>query len=714
MNKRNVYIVAAVVAAGLFALLVLALLGSDSEQNNVMVVSPVGNQNVSGTILINITNGDRLPQNVNITNVTVTFRNFSHFQNPLVAQFVINDSDQAVNLTFNKSTRTDIAAAGLRDGRYNISVKAYNVSDDRILGNNSSLRGSDDGGIFFTIDNTFPGIIGKAFNASNQTGVGGAFDRGNASHRHNYTNSSSALDGINFNLTLLLTVDNSTGDVNNTEIHRVTFQISNGTGYSSNSFNVTAVGAGAAGSAGGFGGIIPYNYSLNISVNAIAEGNHSIVAFVNDTAGNLNRSVEAMYIIVDNHAPFVSTPNISEAANISDTTPTFDFQVNDSWSNTMSCEFILNSQVNISRINATNGTITQFSLERALPQGSYNWSISCNDTVRLNNVSIMKNFTIDTSGPSVSLSKSASSSTSLTIAITATADSLACTSSRGAATVTGAPGASQTLTETGLTAGTSYTYVVSCTDTSGNVASGSITLTTDAAAASSGGSGSGGSGGGISSGATGQFEKKVWASILAGEKATVAVANGVLGVTSIEFVVEKTTYGATMQVKKVDSLPSSVKAFSDKKYKTLEIVQTNVDKVLSGNALINFKVEKKWLADNNLASNAVVMFHYKDNAWVELKTTVGQDDGTYVRYTAETPGFSYFVIGEKSGVAAPLAEKKAAPSAAPTDITEPSEAVAEEVTAEEPSSSSAVVWVVVVLVLVGLLAWVVMALRRRR
>ena len=136
-----------------------------------------------------------------------------------------------------------------------------------------------------------------------------------------------------------------------------------------------------------------------------------------------------------------------------------------------------------------------------------------------------------------------------------------------------------------------------------------------------------------------------------------------------------------------------------------------VEKALSGPAVISFKVEKKWLADNNLAASQVAMHHFKDGQWAELTTTAGQDDGTYVHFTAETLGFSYFVIGQKEGAApVPAAAGTAAPAEQPTDVTEPS--APEEVS--EPSSSSTAVWVVVGIVLVALLAWVVLSMKKRR
>ncbi len=706
MNKNKIVI--STVILGLFAVFVWAL-AVDTSVSNVNLVAPVAGQNWSGSVLINVSAAylaaaDGSAGIGNITNVTITINNATSLTGvqSTVTAYVLLDTDRTRNRSLSNLTNTqyiNMGANGLlntasgqtaiADGRYNITLSAMNASDRVALANNTPLKiaGVDTpatGAQLIIIDNTRPLVRGV-----------------------NSTNTSFYNFTTNQNVTLLITATNNTGLGNlfGTEIHQVTVQINNLTNGSNLFFNLTAYGYNSGDKQE------LWNISFNQSNYTKNEGNYSFTVYVNETAGTENSSVTGWFVI-DKTAPPVVQLYVAEHANL--TTSRLLFQANDSLTATLSCDLYVNSVINATNLNVTNGTTYNYTRSGGMADGNYNWSVQCNDSVKLQNISAVGNFTIDTTAPTISLAATTTTTSSLVVTVTATSDALSCTTSRPAATVTNGPGASQTITEVGLSAGTSYTYDVTCTDTAGNTASGSITTSTSTSTSSGSGSGSGGSGGGIASGKAGQIEKKTWASILAGEKATISTKNGVLGVTSIDFVVEKTTYGATMQVKKVDTLPSSVKAFSEKKYKTLDISETNVEKALSGNAIINFKVEKKWLADNKLASNAVGMFHYKDNAWVELKTTVGQDDGTYVHYTAETPGFSYFVIGEKSGVAAPVAEKKAAPSAAPTDITEPTEAVAEEAMAEEPTGGSAAVWVIVGLVLVGLLAWVVMALRRRR
>ena len=69
-------------------------------------------------------------------------------------------------------------------------------------------------------------------------------------------------------------------------------------------------------------------------------------------------------------------------------------------------------------------------------------------------------------------------------------------------------------------------------------------------------------------------------------------------------------------------------------YKQIKITESNVEKVLKDTAKIGFKVEKSWLTEKKLGKTDIALFRSVNNEWVQLKTTVGTEDGTYVHYTA--------------------------------------------------------------------------------
>ena len=150
---------------------------------------------------------------------------------------------------------------------------------------------------------------------------------------------------------------------------------------------------------------------------------------------------------------------------------------------------------------------------------------------------------------------------------------------------------------------------------------------------------------------------------------------------------------------------------------------------MKGKATVDFKVEKAWLTENKLKKENVALYRFVDDKWQELVTTVGEDDGTYIHYSGETPGFSYFVIGEKgTGGAvveaeAPAAEEVAAGApAAPTGEAPAAEApaVGGEAPAaaagpevEEKGSSWTIrIIVILLLVVIGVAIFFFFAMRR--
>jgi PGF-pre-PGF domain-containing protein len=61
-------------------------------------------------------------------------------------------------------------------------------------------------------------------------------------------------------------------------------------------------------------------------------------------------------------------------------------------------------------------------------------------------------------------------------------------------------------------------------------------------------------------------------------------------------------------------------------------------------ALIRFKVENTWIANNNLASGDLLMVRWNGNEWTNLDVSELKKDDTYTFYEAKTEGFSSFAI----------------------------------------------------------------------
>ncbi len=183
----------------------------------------------------------------------------------------------------------------------------------------------------------------------------------------------------------------------------------------------------------------------------------------------------------------------------------------------------------------------------------------------------------------------------------------------------------------------------------------SITLTVDnvadtspSSSSSSSSSGGGGGGyGGVSEGVSGSFEKKTWA-ILAPGKAFMDLENSALPITKLEFTAIDKVVGVWVSVAQPE-LPEVVrKRFYNLYFKSFEITTSPLLKPESvSERRLYFEVAKGWLSDYTLTSEDIALFRYSGSEWIALPTSVITADGDVVRYKAETPGFSYFIIGEK-------------------------------------------------------------------
>ncbi|MBU1973998.1 MAG: PGF-pre-PGF domain-containing protein, partial [Nanoarchaeota archaeon] len=400
--------------------------------------------------------------------------------------------------------------------------------------------------------------------------------------------------------------------------------------------------------------------------NTLSDGSYSVN--VNCTDGSNNQGNSSLITInIDTGSPAVTTFNSPTNGSYNK----IDFVLNVTVTGSpLTVQYRIENGSNTSQVvvNYTNMSNPSGNLWNATINVSaiadWNYTVRINATDALGNSNITETllFSIDDTNPSVS-------SFSCSNVNEGASQSCTCSGADNSQSFGGSVSTSVSSVSTS-TAGTK-TVTCTATDSAGNTATSDTTYIVSAVEVSGGGSG--GSGGGLSSSAPASFSQMTWASINAGETGTVEVENGEIGVTEVSFAVEDTTYGAWVKVERKTSLPSNVGAFSGTTYKNIQITERNVEKVMKDKATIKFKVEKTWLTENKVGKNFVTLFRYVDDKWTELPTTLGADDGTYVHYTATSPGFSYFVIGVKEEVvaeAAVAAEEEATAEAAEPEVAE--------------------------------------------
>ena len=415
-------------------------------------------------------------------------------------------------------------------------------------------------------------------------------------------------------------------------VYGVRFSFDNASGTN---FNVTAVNRSG-------------HWSTQYNISSLAEGTHTVTVIANDSSGNWNNT-QLITFITDNTAPTATWVTPTNVSNYTRSSYNITFnasiaELNFAQSVLFSFDNASGTNFNITAVNGSGRWAVQYNVS-SLAEGTHIVTVIVNDSMGNWNNTQQISFTVDYTTPVITVS---CGDGSFTAGETVTCS---CSATEGNYIASGPYFSGTTSSSESTTASGSGSFtssICSATDSAGNVGTG--TGSWSVAAASTGGGGGGGSGGGVSAGVSGQFAKEVWTSIKTGETATIEVTNGAIGVTEVNFDVTETVAGAWIKVEKKESLPSEVQSFNGKVYKNIEITQSKVETALSGTATINFKVNKAWLGEQGLGKTDVAMHRYAEGKWNELKTTVGEDDGTYQHYSAETPGFSYFVIGQKKVV----------------------------------------------------------------
>jgi len=211
----------------------------------------------------------------------------------------------------------------------------------------------------------------------------------------------------------------------------------------------------------------------------------------------LNQTISVANITIDYTAPNVSSfYTTTDNGNYSGSALVLNASVSDAIAGMDSVYFNITypngSQLNFTKASSPTADYYNISLDTTgFTDGKYNITVYSNDTINNQNNSEQISVTFDNTAPTVSLSKSSSTKNSLTISISASDGSgtgvSSCTSSRSASTVSG----TTSLTESGLSCGTSYSYIVTCYDHASNSGSSSSTsFSTDACSGGSSLSGS--------------------------------------------------------------------------------------------------------------------------------------------------------------------------------------------------------------------------------
>lgn len=247
---------------------------------------------------------------------------------------------------------------------------------------------------------------------------------------------------------------------------------------------------------------------------------------------------------------------------------------------------------------------------------------------------------------------------------------------------------------------------------------------------------SSGGGGGGSSIVYNPSTSQTWSKITPGAASIMKVSSDDFGIKQITITVKNPAQSVNIVIEKLPGKPASVtKSITGKVFRYLKINAKNLDDSnLNGNADIDFKIPLSWLTSNGVEAKNMVLKRFNNENWQDLFTTHLNSDSAYAYFRAETPGFSYFAIGEKSSepVAVPKVEELITASeeeeeevtgevtATPEPEEQPTAAQPEKkpitppaVTTTKPKSNTAA-QVAIVVIVVAAIGLIILSSTRRR
>ncbi len=143
--------------------------------------------------------------------------------------------------------------------------------------------------------------------------------------------------------------------------------------------------------------------------------------------------------------------------------------------------------------------------------------------------------------------------------------------------------------------------------------------------------------------------------VLAGQQTEFTFSKPGCSVTGISFVSGTSAGTVTGKVEILNGLPETVsEAPKGMVYQYMNIIVGSQFFGESGSfesAVINFKVPRSWMEENNIGDASLVLNRFHDNTWTPLTTEKTGEDAEFLYFRAETPGFScYSITGEKEDI----------------------------------------------------------------
>ncbi|HII16450.1 TPA: hypothetical protein HA361_00905 [Candidatus Woesearchaeota archaeon] len=146
-------------------------------------------------------------------------------------------------------------------------------------------------------------------------------------------------------------------------------------------------------------------FSYNLSA---PSGSGVKAVVVNITADGLSGGDSGTFI-VDDDGPFVTLEVPANSYNTTGAAIEFNWSIIENYHENATCNLTVNGVVNVSDVFSENASVTNVTVAD-FPQGSYSWNVFCNDTFGNTGSGTAQGFTVDQSGPNVTLNAPANNS----------------------------------------------------------------------------------------------------------------------------------------------------------------------------------------------------------------------------------------------------------------------------------------------------------------
>ena len=119
-----------------------------------------------------------------------------------------------------------------------------------------------------------------------------------------------------------------------------------------------------------------------------------------------------------------------------------------------------------------------------------------------------------------------------------------------------------------------------------------------------------------------------------------------------EIAIESPTDNVELNIEELSEKPKDASGLQNRVYKYLKIdkIQLENSKPSGEEFEVNFTVDREWIKEIGIDESAVVLNRYHNKKWSELETSSSGNYGNFAKYSATTPGFSYFAISVRQDV----------------------------------------------------------------